>query len=243
MSEAEWGFGPADDRDGVLLVSPHLDDAVISCGAFLLAHPGASVATLFAASPGEYTNPLNEWDTECGFQPGDDTMAVRRGEDCRALAETGGAVPRWLDFCQNSHVARADPGAIPDGAVDALVTAIVDLQARVVVAPLGLGHPDHIACHATALAVRERTPGTYWLWYSDLPYAYIPRVLSARFRALHRTGFVATPACPVLSHDFAAKWRALCEYTTQVAGLDRLWRLRDRLERGGESYWELDATE
>jgi len=131
------------------------------------------------------------------------------------------------------HIAGTNGKTSVARMVDALVTAIVDLQARVVVAPLGLGHPDHIACHATALAVRERTPGTYWLWYSDLPYAYIPRVLSARFRALHRTGFVATPACPVLSHDFAAKWRALCEYTTQVAGLDRLWRLRDRLERGG----------
>jgi hypothetical protein len=32
---------------------------VLSCGALLLAHPGATVATLFAASPDSYSDPLN----------------------------------------------------------------------------------------------------------------------------------------------------------------------------------------
>ena len=50
---------------------------------------GATVATLFAASPDSYSDPLNEHDTECGFQPGDDTMAVRRDEDVRAMTRLG----------------------------------------------------------------------------------------------------------------------------------------------------------
>ena len=202
----------------------------------MLAHPGATVITMFAASPAEYTNPLNEWDTECGFQPGDDTMAVRRDEDVRALAAVG-ATPKWLGFCQNSHVARADPIAIPPGAVDALVAAIEAVAPTTIVAPLGLAHPDHQACHATALAASARLTRTPWLWYSDLPYAYIPGILAARFGSLHKAQRTPMPACPPVSFDFDAKWRAFNEYATQVPGLDAQWRLRDRLQRAGESYW------
>jgi len=221
------------------VISPHLDDAVISCGALLLAHPGATVATLFAASPAEYTDPLNEHDVQCGFQPGDDTMAVRRAEDLRAMTALG-ARPRWLDFCQHSHEERADPIAVPDGAVDALAATIVDVAPSCVVAPLGLLHADHQAAHATALVLYERDADRPWLWYSDLPYAYIPRVLDARMRVLHASGWVATPACPPRSPDFDAKWRAFLEYRTQQPAMDAPWRLHERLERAGETYWTLD---
>jgi LmbE family N-acetylglucosaminyl deacetylase len=235
-----WGFEEPGELDRLLVISPHLDDAVVSCGALMLAHPGATVATLFAATPATYTDPLNEHDTDCGFAPGDDTMALRRDEDVRALAAVG-AVPRWLALCQNSHVERADPIAEPAGAVDALASTIDELRPTCVVAPLGLSHPDHQACHVSALAARDRVDAMPWLWYSDLPYAFIPRVLAARFRALHKIGITATPACPLVSHDFAAKWRAFGEYATQVPVLERLWRLQERLERAGEQYWTLDA--
>jgi LmbE family N-acetylglucosaminyl deacetylase len=234
-----WGLEEPGELDKLLVVSPHLDDAVMSCGALMLAHPGATVATLFAASPATYTDPLNEHDTDCGFVAGQDTMAVRRDEDVRALAAVG-ATPRWLILCQNSHVERADPIAEPAGAADALVETIRDLRPTCVVAPLGLSHPDHQACHASALAARERADTTRWLWYSDLPYVFIPRVLAARFRALHKRGITATPACPSVSHDFAAKWSAFGAYATQVPVLDRLWQLHERLEHAAEQYWLLE---
>ena len=159
--ERLWGFERANDLDRVLVISPHLDDAVMSCGALLLAHPGATVVTMFAASPTTYTNPLNEHDTDCGFQPGDDTMAVRREEDVAALAAVG-ARPRWLGLCQQSHVARADPIAVPPGAVDALTQVLAAVAPTTVVAPLGLLHPDHQACHATALAALPALAAIRW---------------------------------------------------------------------------------
>jgi LmbE family N-acetylglucosaminyl deacetylase len=234
-----WGLEEPGDLDRLLVISPHLDDVVLSCGALLLAHPGAVVATLFAASPRSYTDPLNEHDTACGFRPGDDTMAVRRAEDELALRAVG-ATPRWLPLWQNSHVGRVDPLAVPAGAVEAIVAAIGAVQPSCVVAPLGLSHVDHQACHASALAAREVAGSVPWLWYSDLPYVFIPRVLAARFRALHKAGYVASPACPTTSHDLDAKWRAFEQYSTQVAVLDGLWDLRARLTRTAEQYWELD---
>jgi LmbE family N-acetylglucosaminyl deacetylase len=236
--EAEWGFEQPGDLDRVLLLSPHLDDAIISCGAFLLAHPGTTVVTLFAASPAAYSNPLNEHDQVCGFVPGDDTMAVRRAEDDRALAVVG-ARPRRLAFCQNSHESRADPIAIPVGAADAIAAVIEELDPTAVLAPLGLLHVDHQALHATALAVRAAGGGRAWFFYSDLPYAFIPGVLGARLARLHKQGITASPAALPVSHDFDRKWKAFCEYTTQLPAMDAPWRLRDRLARAGESYWVL----
>jgi LmbE family N-acetylglucosaminyl deacetylase len=240
-AERTWGFDGPHDLDRLLVVSPHLDDAVMSCGALLLAHPGAVVATMFAASPAEYTDPLNEHDEACGFRPGDDTMAARRAEDVQALAAVG-AQPRWLDFCQHSHVARLDPIAVPAGAVDALAVTIAEVAPTAIVAPLGLLHPDHQACHATALAARENCDDVPWFWYSDLPYAYIPRVLAARFETLHAARITPSPACLSVSHDFDAKWAAFGGYATQLPPLDRQWRLRERLERGREWYWTLDRS-
>ena len=237
----KWGLEEPGDLDRLLVISPHLDDVVLSCAALLLAHPGAVVVTLFAASPPAYTDPLNEHDTACGFVPGDDTMAVRRVEDERALTAVG-ASPRWLSWCQNSHVTRADPLATPEGAVDALVAVIDEVEPTCVVAPLGLSHVDHQACHAAALAACEIKADVPWLWYSDLPYVFIPRVRAARFRALHKAGYVASPACPSVEHDFRAKWRAFEQYPTQVPVLDGLWELRARLERSGEQYWNLERV-
>ncbi len=233
-----WGLEEPGQHDRLLVISPHLDDAVISCGALMRAHPGATVATLFAASPEHYTNPLNEHDTDCGFQPGTDTMAVRRDEDVVALGRVG-ATGRWLEFCQNSHVERAEPVDIVPGAVDALLATIADAQPSCVVAPLGLMHVDHMSCHATALVASERANDVPWLWYSDLPYVYVPGVLSTRFRALHKAGYVAAPACPIVDDDADAKWYAFEGYATQIAVMEGLWNLRERLRRGGESYWEL----
>ena len=237
-----WGFEEPGELDRLVVVSPHLDDAVMSCGALLAAHPGATVVTLFAASPPAYSDPLNEHDTECGFVPGDDTMEIRRAEDVRAMSALR-AASHWLPFCQNSHVERAEPIAAPAGAADALAAVIKDVQPTCVVAPLGLSHPDHQACHASALAARAVAGDIAWLWYSDLPYVFIPRVLAARFRALHKVGISASPACPSVSPDFREKWSAFGHYKTQVPVMEHWWpRLFERLERAGESYWMLDSS-
>lgn len=42
---------PAATEDRLLVVSPHLDDAVLSCGCWLASRPGAAVVTVFAGRP------------------------------------------------------------------------------------------------------------------------------------------------------------------------------------------------
>jgi hypothetical protein len=68
------------------VLSPHLDDAVLSCGLFLAAHPGSSVVTAFSHGPSR-VSPLPRWDAGAGYFPdGADVMGVRRGEDISAAA-------------------------------------------------------------------------------------------------------------------------------------------------------------
>ena len=191
-----FGFEFDDDLDRLLVISPHLDDAVISCGALLLADPGATVVTLFAASPAEYTNPLNEHDTECGFQPGDDTMAVRRDEDVRGTggrrraAALAGLLPafarrarrpdRNTARCRRSP-RRGDRRRRPD----------VRRRAARAPAPRPPGDTRDRARGAARGRTTVRGCGT-----RSLPYAYVPRVLAARLGILHRAGWVASPVCP-----------------------------------------------
>src|ERR1700732_2299673 len=64
------------------VISPHLDDAVLSCAQVLLAHPGSTVVTVFAGRPPD--GRWSSWDKAC-FRPGQDPMRVRQKEDRDAL--------------------------------------------------------------------------------------------------------------------------------------------------------------
>ena len=88
----------------ILAISPHLDDAVFSCGELLASAPGAKVVTVFAGGPPAGAS-MTSWDADCGFRADDDVIAARRGEDARAL-EMLGASPVWLPFWDDQY-ARA----------------------------------------------------------------------------------------------------------------------------------------
>lgn len=75
---------PNDDR--ILLVSPHLDDVVLSCEAFVGAPAPCDVLTVFTGRPqpaGRYP-----WDTQSGFADSDAAWAARGQEDDEAFAGT-----------------------------------------------------------------------------------------------------------------------------------------------------------
>ena len=85
----------------MLVISPHLDDAVFGCGRLIAAHPGSVVVTVFAGVPRDPER-LTEWDAACGFRSAAEAVATRRREDQAALALLD-ATPRWLDFCDSQY--------------------------------------------------------------------------------------------------------------------------------------------
>ncbi|MDX7949731.1 PIG-L family deacetylase [Lichenihabitans sp. Uapishka_5] len=162
-----------------LALSPHLDDAVFSCGGTLnrLARAGwrVVVATLFTRSVLNPTGFALACQLDKGLTPEVDYMALRRAEDDAALQRLG-CEPDHGDLVEAPHrgydSARAlFAGPLPaDTIVEALGRTVSDLRARVrpdlLLAPQAIGgHVDHIQL-VRALGEPEGPV----LWWRDFPY-------------------------------------------------------------------------
>jgi LmbE family N-acetylglucosaminyl deacetylase len=84
---------PLADGGRCLILSPHLDDAVLSCGALLAALADRcqiTVATAFsAAGPGPHTRAARAYLRQCTAADAPALYAARRAEDRAALAQLG----------------------------------------------------------------------------------------------------------------------------------------------------------
>jgi len=215
----------------ILVVSPHLDDAVLGCGGLLSARPGAVVATLFAGAPRDGGR-ATPWDAQCGFAGAAEAVAARRAEDAAALALLG-ARPVHLDFCDSQYEETPTVEALA-----AALRAEVRRAAPVQVAlPLGLYHSDHRLAHEAGRAALAGLAGLDVVFYEDALYRGLPGVLQRRLAGLAAAGLVATPARMGPGRgDADAKARALRCYASQLrafgpGGVDdasepeRFWRL------------------
>ncbi|MFY1691154.1 PIG-L deacetylase family protein [Plantactinospora sp. WMMB782] len=248
----------------ILVVSPHLDDAVLSAGATIAASVDAGtrvvVCTVFAAQPAGTLSPVaEEFHRSCGLPP--DAAAVRRGEDARAV-RTLGAQYRHLDFadavyrrvgdrwlCRHGQAMfDADPRAERDlgerlvGDLTRLTAALAPCQVWTC-AGYG-GHVDHLITRAAAVRVAAGlttagAPVALLLW-EDLPYGIWEPVAAVADRS---------PALPPVGvHHLARKFAAIACYRSQLGMLwpDGGWR-RDLLRHarrrwpGAELLWTADG--
>lgn len=223
-------MSPRAGRDILGVVSPHLDDALLSCALHLASHPGSQVVTVFAGGPATVA-PLTAWDAATGrFRDGDDVMAVRRAEDA-AAARLVGAQVHHLGFWDEQYRCRTyDDGASETRAPSprAIATSLAALARRLSVTawlvPLGIGHEDHRLAAAGALRFVQRDAGSCrWYCYYELPYyAEHPVEATAAVAALERRGF-RVGADDELAHsrNRARKLAALSRYGSQRALLGR----------------------
>ena len=175
-----------------VVLSPHLDDAVLSCGGLISSRARRGhdvlVVTVFAASPPRFD--LTELASELQRRWGhaEDPVAVRRSEDKEALALLGA---RSLHLPFLDCVYRQDPASdavyYPDeealfgdvhteeaewhrDLAHTCLSAIPDLDARQILAPLAIGHHvDHIIVRRMACALLEDSSRVSF--YEDYPYA------------------------------------------------------------------------
>jgi LmbE family N-acetylglucosaminyl deacetylase len=236
----DWGLVVPGELDRVVVVSPHLDDAVLGCSYLLAAHPGSTVVTVFAGRPPEYPNPMERWDALCGFVEGDEVHVARRAEDAAALGVLG-ARPVWLDFVEHSYLERSDwIGA--DRVVDELEATLRGLDPTAVFAPFGLANPDHDATHEAAMLVRDRMPEPAWFCYEDTGYKHIPGLLAWRIARLFRRGVWPTPAAVPVDPDHMRKMAAVSCYPSQLRALEADWQVGAKLAAPSpEQVWRLGA--
>jgi LmbE family N-acetylglucosaminyl deacetylase len=237
------------------VLSPHLDDAILSCWHVLEDGGDVAVVNVFTGSPPAGT-PAPAWDRLTGAQDPVVRMGERRAEDRRALAVVGrtavdlgflDAQYRTTELSTQTLVAR----------LRALLHA-----GTVLYAPAGLsGHPDHEIVRAAALELaREGRPVTL---YADLPHgitsgwpawvACVPEapglhVGSDWAAVLAASGLIVERLVPrVRALDApgrARKLRALAQYGTQRAALDDLAfaPLEDPRVLAFEVSWDLPRS-
>jgi len=133
----------------VTIISPHLDDAVFSCGMVIADSPGTHVITIFAGAPPPDT-PAPAWDRDAGFASARQAVEARREEDRRALAVLG-AEAIWLDYWDGQYGRHYRPADIASG-----IRRVLRIQSDgLVLAPLGLFHPDHVLVHEACRLLME----------------------------------------------------------------------------------------
>src|SRR5690242_14531959 len=93
----------------IVVLSPHVDDATLSVGAFVHreSRSGVSVEilTVLANDPDCEAEP-SPWDRQCGFASAGQAARARREEDRRAC-EALGATPRWLPYGDHEYTRGA----------------------------------------------------------------------------------------------------------------------------------------
>ena len=199
----------------IVVVSPHLDDGVLSLGASIASwkRAGATVEllTVFACDP-DSEAPAGGWDRRGGFSTEGESARARREEDRLACAAVG-AAPVWLPFGSVDYERHGD-----EADVRRAVREAVDRAALVLLPGFPLSHPDH-AWLAQTLA-GEPLAGQVG-GYAEQPYT-------------RRAGGAPTAyeRVPTRFRDRLAKWRAIRRYHSQLP----LLGMRRSVKRGAHRY-------
>jgi LmbE family N-acetylglucosaminyl deacetylase len=240
----------------VVILSPHLDDAVLSCW-HMLTQPGdVVVVNVFAGVPASLAGPA-WWDRYTGATDSLERVRERIGEDRRALALTGRTAVN-LDLLDEQYREADQPPAPPTAQLERLLAP----SARIYAPAAFANHIDHALVRAAALELRTR--GFVVSLYADLPHAILhgwpawvtgKRVPASKDlagatweRSLAETGISPDEMAPTV-HEFdpgahARKLEALGAYRTQLEGLRELAGrpLADRQTLGYEVVWALPSA-
>jgi len=188
------------ETEPVGVISPHMDDAALSCGSLLANHPGSLVVTVFSGGPAS-VDPLPPWDQRSGyFRLGDNVMALRAVEDDAAMRVVGARALRlgFWDVQYRSgrsllfsrifrraarsqlirplpHAVRSELSRLADHHlqvdVEAALRRVVQTSSITTwFMPLGLCHPDHKITASASSRLAASITGKAWVVYEDLPY-------------------------------------------------------------------------
>lgn len=210
----------------VVILSPHLDDAVLSCWHVLDGAGEVEVVNVFAGVPpaGAATG---WWDRASGS--GDSARAVRaRIDEDRAALAMAGRRALNLDFLDAQYRRDGADGA----ALAAALREHVPRSALVYVPAAFAGgggerrfpvmtddpHPDHAAVREAGRALRA--DGYDTVLYADLPHASVGAGDGWPDSAPELDG-LAPVAHPLAEAEFERKLRAVRRYRSQLGVLER----------------------
>lgn len=200
----------------LLVVSPHLDDAVFSCGELIARHSSALVVTVFSAAPAGFDQ-LTDWDAASGFLGAEEAVSLRKQEDYAALHLLS-ALPQWLDFFDSQY--QATPSVL--AVASALQETIQNNQPDTIVFPAGLFHSDHLLVHQAVLSLRRDHPEKNWVIYEDALYRRLTGAVQRRLVELSQARIDATPMTVCDDASQHMKRQAVHCYASQLQALSRI---------------------
>lgn len=207
-----------------VLLSPHLDDAVLSAWSVLRRPGPLRVVNVFAGVPAPDV-PLGHWDARSGAADSAARVRERIAEDRAALAHAGHE-PLNLDFLDDQYRDAPVPAAKLLGALTEAAAGATELFVTAGIR----GHVDHLAAR-TAAQTLARELGVPLTLYAEQPYAtrhgwpgWVDGAepnAEAEAEWEQAVGTLAsTPEVDRLPpHEFEAKLAALRTYRTQFDAL------------------------
>ena len=222
---------PFPPSGALLVVSPHLDDAALSCAALLDRGEPVDVLTVFSGAP----EPPRQgwWDERCGFASSAESMPARRREEERALTLDGHRI-HLLDLLEQQHFDGPRPAREADRIAEAVRDRLAEMGEASVAVPAGAGwapywlptrvakrlreprgpepHDDHVFTRDAVLAAGLGNASV--LLYEELPYLWGGSAERAARRAARAHGYQAQ--LEVVPVDRIRKARRLAEYPTQM---------------------------
>jgi LmbE family N-acetylglucosaminyl deacetylase len=214
-------------------LSPHLDDAVLSCGGAIAAHCDAGaralVVTLCTAVPSaDQFGPLAEEFRGDWSLSQEEAVSTRLREDLEAI-ERIGADSLWAGMLDSiyrlpfGYDTREKLFGTPDPAdplyeeLRAFLQGLHErMPAAIFYAPLGVGyHVDH----QITFSVARATIGHALAFYEDVYYVLEPGQLERRMAELADQGERMLPSMIDISHTLQRKIGAIDCYASQVPEL------------------------
>lgn len=251
---------PSVPEGPLLVVSPHMHDAALSCAALL--DRGQSVTVLDVCTLVPEPDRSTEWDRRCGFSSAKEAMAVREAEEAEAYADSPHEVLA-VDLLEGQY--RDDlRGAMDERRLHEAVSGWLDRYGGgTVVLPAGAGltvglapgvwarvraalsghrvvhaDPDHLWARDVVLQLlRDRPDVRVWL-YEELPHCRSRPADAAVDLVAEWSGRRAERV--VLRVDRARKAKRLAAYGSQMPAMFRggLKHLARRVPPD-ERYWIL----
>lgn len=247
----------------VVVVSPHMDDAVWSIGGIIAALTSAGVRVIVATAFTEINSDASTFGREFLGRGGLDTQTAtrRRREEDEEAVRLLGAEPCHLGLLDAicrlplaygdkhrlagaaARVLPDDPG--PNQLGRSLRRLLRDVEPAMLLAPLGIGaHVDHQVVANTVLDMVERNRPTFF--FEDFPYAvlspFVPAVLPATAAG---RGLRVTPEAVQLRDHLSSHLDAAARYATQTVsffdnGKGFTAALRDHLYAVGTAHGQSD---
>lgn len=237
------------------ILSPHFDDAVLSCWRLMAGPADVTVVNVFTAEPPAGTPPP-WWDRATGATDPVERMRERHREDAGALALMGRSSVELGLLDDQYRSAQMSLGEVVQR-----ITLEVAPQAIIHAPGAFDGHPDHVLVRDAALELARA--GRAVVLYADLPHATArgwPGWLSGESsapardvaadwdRALREAGLVVQKLVrrvhPLDAPSRTRKLQALALYESQRAALDRyaFAPLDDPRALAWEVSWEVPSS-